>query len=54
MVLKLSTGLNGLLNIIFVKGIKSRKIFRKNRGHKKSPFFATCKNSEKFRKNAEI
>ena len=50
MVLKLSTGLNGLLNIIFVKGIKSRKIFIKNRGHQKSTFFATCKNSENSEK----
>ena len=50
MLLKLSTGLNGLLNIIFVKGIKSRKIFKKNRGHQKSRFFATCKNSENSEK----
>ena len=50
MVLKLSTGLNGLINIILVKGIKSRQILRKNRGHQKSPFFATCKNSENLEK----
>ena len=53
MVLKLTPGLNGILNIDFVKELKSRRIFRKNRGHKKSPFFATCKNS-KIQKNAEI